>query len=332
MNMSTLLLALSVSMAMAAVAAREPLAVARPSFQNVTLTGFSRARATLPLVAESSGNVLQVSADIGQPIGPDGVFARLDDTFVGLDLEANQVQQQKLESQLQYDAREVKRIRPLAQKGSASKARLDELEQTYRDHGHQLDALRIQARVLAERLARTAVSAEPGWLVTARAVEPGQRVTEGEILGEIGDFSTLLVPFALSPGQLAVLGEDPQDLEVSLPDWSLQLPARIYRVNPGFDAATRKTSVSLAIDEGVPQRRGGLRVQLSLRLPEASGAVMLPDTAVEQSYDEYWVTREDGERLQVVRLGNHSGPDGTWIRLSAPRVKPGDRFRLVVQD
>ena len=50
---------------------------------------------------------------------------------------------------------------------------------------------------------------------------------------------------------------------------------------------------------------------------------------VEQSYDEYWLTRENGERIRVVRLG--SGPGGQSVRVSALGIKPGDKFRLQEQ-
>jgi multidrug efflux pump subunit AcrA (membrane-fusion protein) len=269
-----------------------------------------------------------VTTEIGEPIGSSGLFARLDDTFIRLDLEANRIQQAQLRSTLDYAQREAKRYQELARKGNASKQRLDELEQTYRDHQHRLDELVVRERILEQRLVRTKVTAEPGWLVTMRRVEPGQRVNEGDVLGEVGDFSTLLVPFALSPGQISALDRQRDDLTVTLPDLDLEVPVRIYRVNPGFDATTRKTALDLAIDADLPQHRGGLRAQLVLKLPEATGAVMLPEKAVEESYEEFWVTREDGERLRVVRLGNHSGPDGTWIRLTGPGIAPGDRFQL----
>jgi RND family efflux transporter MFP subunit len=313
----------------APAASESSLVTARASFQEVTLTGFTRARATLPMVAESSGKVLAVDAEIGEAIGTTGVFGQLDDTFIRLDLDANRVQQAQLRSRLDYDRREAKRYRELASKGSASKSRLDELEQTLLDNQHRLDELAIQERVLEERLIRTKVTAPSGWQVIERRVEPGQRVNEGEVLGAVSDFSTLLVPFALSPEQFAALRRDGTDLSLYLPDWGKTVATRLYRVNPGFDPATRKTAVDLAVDDDLPERRGGLRTRLTLRLPEATGAVMLPDTAVEESYEEFWVTRESGDRLRVVKLGNHAGPDGTWIRIASPHIRPGDLFRLV---
>ena len=310
----------------------EELAVARTAWHEVTLTGFTRARATLPLVAEAGGKVLEVNTDIGGTIDESGVFARIDDTFIRLDLDSNGVQRKQLRSRIDYDEREAGRYRTLVDKGSASRSRLDELEQTLRDNRHRLDELAIEAQVLEERLARTQVTAPAGWRVTGRQIEPGQRVNEGEVLGEVSDFSALLIPVALSPQQFAALQVQRDNLGVQLPDRELTVDARIYRVNPGFDTQTRKISVDLALAEALEDRRGGLRATLTLRLPARSGAVMLPAAAVEESYEEYWVTREDGERLRVVRLGNRSGPDGTLVQIASPQIRPGDRFRLIRND
>lgn len=314
----------------AAALAREgyELVVARAAYHDVTLIGFTRARATLPLVAEASGKILTVETDIGGTIDAAGVFASIDATFIRLDLDGNRVQQELLRSRIEYDEREASRYRTLTKKGSASMSRLDELEQTLRDNRHRLEDLAIQAQILEERLARTQVTAPPGWRVVKRLIEPGQRVSEGEVLGEVADFSTLLIPIALTPQQAAALQVQGDHLTVHLPDHNQTVAAEIYRINPGFDPETRKISVDLALAGPLEDQRGGLRTSLVLRLPADSGAVMLPAKAVEESYEEYWVTREDGERITVVRLGERTGPAGLMLEVNSPVIRVGDRFRL----
>jgi multidrug efflux pump subunit AcrA (membrane-fusion protein) len=188
--------------------------------------------------------------------------------------------------------------------------------------------LEVKQRVLEERLRRTRVAAPQGWKVTGRAVEPGQWVKDGEVVGQVADFSVLLVPFALTPEQHAALSTAGNNIRLRLLDLDREIAARIYRTNPGFDPATRKIAVDLALDGDVEPQRGGLRVQLSLALPERTGAVMLPEAAVEESYEEFWVTREAGERVRVMVLGRNRGEDGARVRISAPEIAPGDRFLL----
>ncbi|WP_296809085.1 efflux RND transporter periplasmic adaptor subunit [Thiocapsa sp.] len=307
------------------------LVTAVPAMREIALVGFSRALAEAPLVAETDGRVQALFADVGDRIDENGRFAQLDTTFLQLDLEEIGVQEERLRSQVDYDQREVTRFRELVRQNSASASQLDTLEQSLRDNSHALRALDVKRRMLQERLARATISAPVGWSVTARNVELGQWVRGGETVGRAADFSTLLVPFALTPEQFAALEQTRSDLALEVLDLGntadQAIRARIHRVNPGFDPETRKIAVELALTEAVEPARGGLRVRLRLRLPEATGAVSLPPSALASSYEESWVLRENGERVSALPLG----PDALnpkLIRVTAPGLKPGDRVRV----
>jgi RND family efflux transporter MFP subunit len=305
--------------------------IAEPAMRVLTLTGFTRARAELPLVAETQGRIQSVAYDIGDAIGSDGTFARIDDTFVRLEIEQNTVRQEQLRSQIAFDEREAERYEKLARQNNAAASQRDTFEQTLLNNRNALRQLDVQQRVLAERLRRTRVPAPAGWRVTERRVEPGQWVSVGERLGAVADFTALLVPFALTPAQHAVvLAESDTDrgLRLELPDLNRTLRASVYRSNPGFDPDTRKVGVELKLDEPIQPLRGGLRVMLKIAMPERSGAVLLPAAAVRESYEEYWVDPVDGEPIQVLLLGRHDGPDGPRLRVSSPRIRPGDRFLM----
>jgi len=308
------------------------LVTAEPAVREVILTGFTRARARLPLVAETSGRVDAVARDIGEAIGEDGIFARLDDTFIGLELEEVTVEQERIRTQIAFDQREVKRYTELARRNNASASQLDSLEQTLRDNKKALRVLEVKQKVLQERLVRTRIRAPIDWLVTGRNIEVGQWVREGEKVGDVADFSVLLVPFALTPEQYAALTASDDDIRLRLPDLGQKVAASIYRTNPGFDPDTRKIAVDLEIRSQVSPHRGGLRAQLRLRLPERTGAVLLPAEAVDRSYEEHWVTREDGERVRVMLLGRAAGPDGERLRVASPDIEPGQRFLLLHKD
>jgi multidrug efflux pump subunit AcrA (membrane-fusion protein) len=63
------------------------LATAEAAQREILLTGCARARAELPLVAETAGRVDAVAYDIGDSVGDEGVLAQIDDTFIALELE-----------------------------------------------------------------------------------------------------------------------------------------------------------------------------------------------------------------------------------------------------
>jgi hypothetical protein len=101
--------------------------------------------------------------------------------------------------------------------------------------------------------------------------------------------------------------------------------ASVERVSLAFDPETRKVNVDLAVDEGLSHKRGGLRAELILSLPDLSGAVLVPNSALSERYEEFWLTRVDGKKVGVVFMGN--GPNNT-ARVRSPELRPGDTFKL----
>ena len=90
----------------------------------VTLTGYTRADVFFNLDSEFAGKVLEVYADIGDNIPEDGIFARLDATFVQLNLDAVTTEIEKLETQLEYYSKEADRYRKLVTKGNTDQSHL----------------------------------------------------------------------------------------------------------------------------------------------------------------------------------------------------------------
>lgn len=299
----------------------------RPSTRVIELTAFSRPRARLPLVAEMSGRIETVLRDIGEPIGEDGVFARIDATFLRLELEENAVEQARLRDQVAFDTREVERYRELARNNNVAAAQLDDTRQTLRNDTQALHRLDVQARVLAEKISRTRVLAPSGWRLIERRIEPGQWVGNGERLGEVADFSVLLLPFALTPEQLAALRTAPEPLTVDLPELGLRIPAAIYRINPALDEETRKIDVDLRLQTPVEPQRGGLRARLRLPLPDP-GHLLIPAAAVHRGLEESWVQPLTGGPVTITILGSERIDDQEWLRARASGIAPGDRLRV----
>lgn len=294
--------------------------------REVVLSGFTRPRARLPLVAEVAGRVEAVAAEVGEAIAADGLFARLDDTFIALELEANRVEQARLRSRIDFHRTEAERQRALAAQGDTSRAALDAAEQALQDDRLALVALEVEERLLEERVARTRVMAPPGWRVTERRVEPGQWVNVGDPLGEAVDLSLLVVPYALTPAQYLRLEERRDALTVELPDLDLTRAARVYRIDPDFDPETRKLPLELAVELPPGQARGGWRALLTLELAVGGGTVRVPRQALHGSYEEHWLVREDGTRVPVTVLSDLAADTDT-VKVSAPGLAPGDRFR-----
>ena len=56
--------------------------VAKPAMREITLTGYTRARYVMDIVSEEAGRCMKVTADVGDRIGANSIFAVLDTTFI----------------------------------------------------------------------------------------------------------------------------------------------------------------------------------------------------------------------------------------------------------
>jgi len=303
------------------------IVVARPAMRRVTLTGYTRARYVMDIVSEEAGRCAEVTAEVGDQIGKSGLFAVLDTTFIDLAIKKNRVDQERLTNMTDFHAKEVGRFVKLVERQTAAQSRLDEIQNKLDQAEFQIQTLRVQEAELKERRSRHFIRVPQGWSVIQREVEPSEWVSVGKHLGKAGDFRTLLVPFALSPEEYRALKRIRGPIELSLSSEAqntISLEASLARVSPAFDPETRKINVELAVGSGLLENRGGLRAELTLKTPDPSGAFLIPVSAVTERYEEFWLTRANGERVRVLFLGD--GPDNTY-RVRASELKPGDKFR-----
>jgi RND family efflux transporter MFP subunit len=281
----------------------------------------------MDIVSEEAGRCVRVVADVGDQIKKDGLFAVLDTTFIDLSLKKNRVEQERLKSLIAYNGKEVRRYEELVERETAAQSTLDSLQNKLDQAQFQIQALQVQEAELRERQSRHHIRVPPGWSIIERTVEPGEWVSVGSSLGKAGDFRILIVPFSMSPAEYSALKKLNNKVELVFPDLDekpLAVEASLERISPAFDPETRKINLELTISGNLPEKRGGLRTELSLEIPDPSGAVLVPSSAVAERYEEFWLTRVNGDRVRVLFLGD--GPDNTY-RVRSPDLRPGDRLK-----
>ena len=301
---------------------------ARPAMRQVTLVGYTRARHVMDIVSEESDRCVKVAADVGDTIGEDGIFCVLDTTFMVLSIEKNRVDQERVENRIAYEIKEVRRFEELVGRESAAQSKLDELQNRVDQSRFELETLETEETRLKERRERHVIRVPAGWTITERTVEPGQWIQAGAHLGKGGDFRKLLVPFSLSPEEYSAVRRLRGTAKLRFPDEDKEgtiLEAEVERISPAFDPQTRKISMDLSVSKGLFHMRGGLRAVLTLEVPDGSGTVLVPTSALSERYEALWLTRENGEQVRVVLLDH--GPQNT-SRVRSAEVKPGDRFKV----
>lgn len=300
---------------------------AKPAVKQETLSGFTRARTRLILSAESSGRVSSVNYETGDKIDQNIPFACLDDTFINLDIQTNKAEIKSLEVDIDFYLKEVSRYKKLLKKNSSSESQMDTAERNLNKARSQHAVLSATADILQEKKGRLCTHPPSDWYVIERFVERGKWVNLGEPIVEVGDYSHLTVPFALSMVEFKALKQkESKGLNVKLPDLDLDIPAKLIKVSPAFDQNSRKIHLELELSDGLTSHRGGLRAELTLDIPMYSGAVLVPEKSLTQRYEQYWLERPNGEEVSVVYLGRSVGSDDPWVRVVSPDINPGDQF------
>jgi len=307
-------------------------ATAAPATREVRLTGYTRARHVMDVVSQVSGVCRSVAGDVGRELGQKGVFAELDRTFIDLDLDKNRAEQQRLRVQIEYYRTTVRRYERLVSRDLADQDSLDRERNRLEVALQDLELAKVTERELKERRSRHTVKAAPGWTITQRLVEPGQWVRSGQVIGRVGDYRSLVVPFSLAPEELAALRNQRSDLKLFLPHQGRAgqpLPAAIETISPAFDPETRKVRVELLLEGESVEPRGGQLTELVLSIPEPGPAVVLPGQALRSSYEEHWLVRENGRRVPVILMERL---DNGRIVVRSDEVRPGQRFQLRPSD
>ena len=297
----------------------------QPSYQEVSFTGFSRARYDMSLSTEVAGIVEQIFVDVGDAIPKKGKVACLDSTFTKIDINstANDIAQAKID--VVYYKKQVNRYQELVKKKNVSINQLDDMLRQLGTAERMEQSKRLQKQRLQETLKRHCIKSPAGWLVDERYVEPGQWLDIGSPVAKVGSYSKLLVPFALTVSELKALKAE-QNLTVWLPEYKRRVPAVIERISPAFDEKSRKIQVDLLLKKKLPVQRGGLRVDLKLKLADSSGTFLISAKALDKRFEEVWIEAKDGETLRVELLGS---AEGGLVRISSPQLKAGDQFKIL---
>ena len=307
------------------IASENQLVTVKPAFQNTTLTGFTRARRSIPIASEISGKVTRIYADIGQVIPENGVFACLDKTFIKLDIAntENSIAQHGVD--LKYLTKQVNRHKKLVKTNSAAISVLDDLMRQKDNAYRAIQQQKINKQKQQETKSRHCIKAPKNWKVTQRSIEVGQWITAGKTIAQADDYNQLLVPLTLTQEELRALEQKQNKFTVYLPEYHQQLAASIERISPAFDEQSHKIRVDLLISDTSKYDRGGIRVELTLKVPDKLNTYLIPKAALDERFEEVWLTRKNGKRIRVMLL-DYINDDSA--KISSPKINPGDQFKL----
>ncbi|MDX5408829.1 MAG: efflux RND transporter periplasmic adaptor subunit [Thauera sp.] len=279
--------------------------------------GTVEARHTYRIGPTLAGRVSRVEVQVGDRVSAGQVLGEMD----AVDLSDRIRAQDAALKRARAGVREAEARQAFAQaqsrrydKLSALQAASEEVAITRRQEREIAEAGLVAAReelarVQSERAALVAqlenlrLVAPVDGVVTLREAEPGTTVVAGQAVVELIDPSSLWINLRLDQVGAGELARDLEAAIVLRSRSDAPLPGRVLRVEPRADAVTEELLAKVVFDSRPePMPPLGELAEVTVALPPAPAAVVVPNAALRREAGEVGVWRVKEGRLHFVPL------------------------------
>lgn len=265
----------------------------------IAAIGTANAAQGVDLTVEAAGIVREIQFAANDAVEAGQVLVRLDDQVQAADLEAAR-------TQLVLERTNLARQQELQSRGVASNVSLDQARAGF-------DAAEAQIARATAIIEQRRLTAPFAGTIGLPRVDIGQYVSPGTTIATLQDLDTMRVDFSLPEQSLPDIFIG-QTLHVGIEGAERAFDGEITGIDPRVDPSSRMVAVRGTIANPQSALTPGQFVRLHIDLPEETGVVAVPQTAVISSlYGDYVYVvrpREDAEGREVrqtfVKTGRRS--------------------------
>lgn len=288
------------------------------------------------IASEVSGRMVSV-AEVGEFIAAGDLIAKVDDTFLKLELQNTDAIIKRLEASLKYRNNQVGRFENLARQQSASVGEMDEVV-SQRDMAEQdLVQARVARDQIKYRLDRTRVTAPFSGRIVERHRQGGEYISVGGEVVRLVDTTNIEVQ-ARAPMEVAEYVK--AGLPVSVKDdKGRETNGEIRAIVPVGDDRSRLIEVRVSLNEQPWVIGGAVRVALPKSPPQEVVAVPRDALVLRQNVTYVYKLNDDStvEQISVV-TGVGNGPlvevrgnlkaGDEVVTLGGERLRPGQTVSI----
>ncbi len=306
----------------------------------VPISGSLRAEQTAVIKAMVAGELQSLSVREGETVQAGQVIGRINAAEYQWRLQQAQQQAESARSQVEIAQRQFDNNRALVDQGFISKTALQTSQATLAGAQATYQAAQAAVELARKAVDDTTLKAPISGQVSQRLAQPGERVAiDGRVL-EIVNLQKLELEAAV-PAADAVQIRPGQVASLNIEGLAQPVQARVLRLNPNAQAASRQVLVYLGLN-GQAGLRQGMFAQGSLLTRKVTG-LAVPQASVRTDQPLPYVQVLDGEvvRHRKVSTGATSEQDDqTWVLIegvdegaqvlqgSAGRLRDGVKVRL----
>lgn len=275
----------------------DDFAVLEKTTNKIEIYGYTRAYKNLTIASEVSGKCLKTSGEIGSIVKEGEIIFSFDDTNTKLLINQCKLGIDIAARQITFFEKEVERTEKLFKSGG-------EREVVYNDIVLKRDLAILEKKLkenqleqLTEESKKFSITGPVGYTLEQRFLEVGSLAGPGVPLALYGDYQRLIIPISVTFEEFKML-ESKKEFELELVDYQKKAKAKLLRRHSHFDEMSRKILVDLELIEYPVEKVGGIKTLLVLET-ETSNSFTINSKAINESYEEYFVTPEKGEKIKV---------------------------------
>ncbi|MDF3129009.1 efflux RND transporter periplasmic adaptor subunit [Kiritimatiellaeota bacterium B1221] len=315
--------------------------IRRGSIEEIRVfSGSVEPAAALTLSSKVSGRVLNVFADISDPVKRDQILVELEPEEFAQQLaraEAEQAvaeaQLQEAENRLKIAKRERERMQQLRERGISSAAAEDSAESEFLIRSAALAVAKANLTAAESavdtaklQLGETRIRAR--WreghdhrFISARSVEEGDTVSPGQHLLTLVEIQPVLAVIDVPEkdyGRLSV----GQAVNLTTDAWpGKTFAATIQRISPVFREESRQARVEIKADNPDLSLKPGMFIRAAIVLDHVDDAILVPQNALSRRGNETGLFTVDSQKSvahwQKVVPGIR---DGKWVQIVEPEI------------
>ena len=218
----------------------------------VTLTGVIAAQVETELSFRVGGKITERLVNVGDPVARNQLLARLDPVEQEAELESAKAGLQSAEAQLRQSTASFERQKNLLTTGNTTRREHDQAEAALRSAQSQVDQARAQLASAQDQLSYTELRADADGIVTARAVEAGQVVSQAQAVYTLARDGPRDAVFNVGEWALANVVMD-RGLAISLvSDPAVATVGDVREISPAVNASTMTITVKVGLRQTPP--------------------------------------------------------------------------------
>jgi RND family efflux transporter MFP subunit len=302
-------------------AAPQPVAAAAPSVleflptevltttpvelrQTLQLSGSLRAIDQAMVKAKVAGDVREVLVREGEAVKAGQVVAKMDATEYEARVAQARGNLNNAKAQLEIAGKTRENNLALVEKGFISKNAFDNSASQFSGAKASVDAAQGALDIVLKSLNDTVVRAPISGLVSARNVQPGEKVAVDGKLLEIVNLQKLELEAGVPASEIALVAIG-QAVELHVEGLPQRFEGKVVRINPATQAGSRAVPVYIQVTNPQNQLRVGMFAEGRLVLASKRGALALPQSAVRKDGNGAYVFTIVGGKIErhAVTLG-----------------------------